>query len=121
LAQIELKLRYVKVEFEICREMTMESRIAGMIGAAALVAVGAGSAAAAPSPNEVLQANSFAELLQPVSNASVLLAKIDTTVLPAAGEEEGANRQMMAYHHHHHHHRWWRRRHHHHHHHHHQW
>ena len=102
----------------------MESRIAGMIGAAALVAVGAAPVAAAPGPNEVLQANSFAELLQPVANASALLATIDTAGLPAAGEEAGANRQMLAYHHHHHHHhhRWWRRRfHHHHHHHHHHW
>ncbi len=100
----------------------MESRIAGMIGAAALAAVGATPVAAAPTPNDVLQAQSFAELLQPVPNASVLLAKIDETGLPAAGEE-GANRQMLAYHHHHHHHhhRWWRRRHHHHHHHHHHW
>ncbi len=105
----------------------MESRIAGMIGAAALAAVGAAPAAAAPNPEAVLHAGSFAELLQPIPNASVVLATIHTIATPDSSPwMDSRDGQMMAYyhhHHHHHHHRWWRRRyyHHHHHHHHHHW
>lgn len=108
----------------------MESRIAGMIGAAALAAVGAAPVAAAAHPEAVLQASSFAELLQPIPNARVLLATIPT--IAAAPGMDSRDGEMMAYYqnnHHHHHHRWLRRRvvppfmrrHHHHHHHHQNW
>ena len=53
----------------------MKRRLAGMIGAAVLATVGTTQiAAAAPDPQEVLQARSFAELLQPIPDATVLLA-----------------------------------------------
>ncbi len=104
----------------------MDSKIAGMIGAAALAAVGSTPVAAAPDPDALLQAASFAELLQPIANASVQLAMIDTLGTPASSPWQGEQgREMMAQYHHHHHHGWWRRHrrwhHHHHHHHHHHW
>ena len=53
----------------------MESKIAGMIGVAALAALGSTEALAAPDPDAALQAKSFAELLQPIPNATALLEK----------------------------------------------
>jgi hypothetical protein len=103
----------------------MERRLAGMIGAAVLATVGTTQiAAAAPDPQEVLQARSFAELLQPIPDATVLLAAAEAASardLAAGADSESLDRRMVAqyYHHHHHHHHHWRRYHHHHHHHHH--
>jgi hypothetical protein len=82
------------------------------------------SAHAAPVPMDPLQANSYAELLEPIPNAAAVLKVVDEQA-PA-----DANIQLAQYHHHHHHHHHshWRRgpvivigrhRHHHHHHHHH--
>jgi hypothetical protein len=109
----------------------MESKIAGMIGAAALAAVGSTQVAAAPDPEEVLQAKSFAELLQPIPNAKAILAAVEAAGPSRSGPEKEAGGQQVAqyyyrhyhHHHHHHHHGWWRRRgyHHHHHHHHYYW
>ena len=96
----------------------MERRLAGMIGAAVLATVGATQiAAAAPDPQDVLQARSFAELLQPIPDATVLLAAAEAASardLTTAAGSEGMDRRMLAqYHHHHHHHHHWRRYHHH--------
>jgi hypothetical protein len=110
----------------------MEKKIAGLLGA--MVALGAFNSAEAapipsPAPTDVLRANSFADLLDPIPNAAALLQAIDeSTPVPSANE----NIQLAQYHHHHHHHHHhhgWRRygpvvvvpryRHHHHHHHHH--
>lgn len=105
----------------------MERKIAGIIGAAAALAV-AGSAqavSASPGPEDVLQAKTVAELLQPIANASVLLAAAETETVShynsATGEGPDPLQFQAQWHHHHHHHRWWRRRWHHHHHHHHRW
>jgi hypothetical protein len=118
----------IAVQSEFTGERTMESKIAGMIGAAAALAL-AGStqvASASPGPDDVLQARTVAELLQPIPNASVLLAAAEAETVSnhnaARGESPDARDFQAQWHHHHHHHRWWRRRwHHHHHHHHHHW
>ena len=98
--------------------------IAGVATAAALAVT---PALAAPDPARALEANSYAELLQPVPDAQAKLAALDAqrapTQHPAAQGEQVA--QYYYYHHHHH---WrgyyplfpyWRRHYYHHHHHHH--
>jgi len=105
----------------------MGKKIAGLLGAmAALGAFNAAEAAPAPgpAPTDVLRANSFADLLEPIPNAVALLQAVDESG-PASSANE--NIQLAQYHHHHHHHHAMRRyivvprrhRHHHHHHHHH--
>jgi ABC-type nickel/cobalt efflux system permease component RcnA len=92
----------------------LDRKIAGLLGVvAALGTVTSSQAApiAAPSTQDVLQANSYADLLTPIPNAGVILQAMDKEGA-AAGEE--ATLQTAQYHHHHH----YRRRHHHHHHHH---
>ncbi len=94
----------------------MGKKIAGLLGA--MVTLGALNAAEAapmpsPAPTDVLRANSFADLLEPIPNAVALLQVVDESG-PASLANE--NIQLAQYHHHHHH---YRRRHHHHHHHHH--
>ena len=109
----------------------MEKRIAGLLGAVAtLGAMNAAQAAPTPQvPAETLRANSFAELLEPIPNAALMLKAVDQA--PAAPSTAG-NVELAQYyyhhHHHHHHHHFWRRyrrffphHHHHHHHHHHQY
>jgi hypothetical protein len=88
----------------------MHKTITGLLGAVATL--GVAQAAPTPDPNDALKANSFAELLEPIPNATAVLNAMDEK--PAT-----ENNVQLAYHHHHHHHHHWRRRHHHHHHHHH--
>jgi hypothetical protein len=104
----------------------LERKIAGLLGAvAALGTFGSAQAATAPTPSAVLQANSYADLLEPIPNAGALLLAIDEQ-RPVAESRTGEF-QVAAHHHHHHHHAFRRavrvivphRRHHHHHHHHH--
>src|ERR1700748_2744077 len=85
----------------------MDKRIAGLLGAAAVTALGGAQANAAPA-----QAANYADLLQPVPNA-VSELQADNARL-AAESDADAHVQLAQYHHHHHHH--WRRYHHHHHH-----
>jgi hypothetical protein len=115
-------------------ERKMEKKIAGLIGAVAAIGAATGVAQAAPAPaaTDVLNANSFADLLEPVPNAATKLQALDEQTTDSA--EPGVQLAQYYYHHHHHHHhhhhRYWRRgpvivvpprwhRHHHHHHHHH--
>jgi hypothetical protein len=96
----------------------MGKKIAGLVGA--MVTLGALNAAEAapmpsPAPADILRANSFADLLEPIPNAATLLRVVDESA-PATSANE--NIQLAQYHHHHHH---YRRRHHHHHHHHHRY
>jgi hypothetical protein len=99
-------------------------KIAGLLGAvAALGTVTSTEAAPLPPPSEVLHANSYADLLEPIPNAGAVLKAMD--------EQDGVGRgeptvQLVQYHHHHHshtvvvtRHRHYRHHHHHHHHHHH--
>ncbi|WP_426437723.1 hypothetical protein [Bradyrhizobium genosp. P] len=77
----------------------MERKIAGLLGA--VVSIGAlGAAQAAPAPTDVLQANSYAELLAPIPDASAKLQALDEAAPIPARE----NVQVAQYHHHHHHH-----------------
>jgi hypothetical protein len=109
-------------------EVDMDKKIAGLVGAiSALAPVNAGQAREV---TEVLNARSYAELLQPIPNAVALLMAADAVnVARAKAEAEQDPNVKLAqygYHHHHHHHRWyhhhhhhrWYHRHHHHHHHH---
>src|ERR1700738_1326359 len=83
----------------------MDKKIAGLLGAVAtLGAFNAAEAAPAPSPapTDVLRANSFAELLQPIPNAASLLQASDESA-PAQSADENIQ-PVQFYHHHHHHH-----------------
>ena len=111
----------------------MEKKIAGLLGA--MATLGAFSAAQAapsptPAPSDLLRANSFADLLEPIPNAAALLKAVDESPTPSADENvKLAQYYHHHHHHHHHHHSFYRRygpvvvvpryRHHHHHHHHH--
>jgi hypothetical protein len=108
----------------------MEKKIAGLLGAmATLGVVNAAQAAPVPSPapTDVLRANSFADLLNPIPNAAALLQAVDESG-PVSSANENVQLAQYHHHHHHHHHAYRRyaprlivvpRRHHHHHHHHH--
>jgi hypothetical protein len=81
----------------------MEKKIAGLVGAvAALGTLAAVQAAPARTPPTVspLEANSYADLLQPIPNAVALLKVVDERA-PTSSE---ANVQLAQNHHHHHHH-----------------
>jgi hypothetical protein len=78
----------------------MEKKIAGLLGAVATLGA-FGAAQAAPAPGDVLKANSFAELLQPIPNAVALLKAVDESQPKSSAED---NVQVAQYHHHHHHH-----------------
>ena len=111
----------------------MEKKIAGLLGA--MAALGAFNSAEAtpmpsPAPADVLRANSFSDLLEPIPNAAALLRAVDESApVPSANENVQLAQFYHHHHHHHHHHSGWRRygpvvvvpryRHHHHHHHHH--
>jgi hypothetical protein len=106
----------------------MERKIAGLLGAmATLGAVNVAQAAPTPSaaPSEALRVNSFAELLEPIPNATALLKAVDEAQPKSSTEANVQLAQFYHHHHHHHHHSFYRRyyapryRHHHHHHHHH--
>jgi guanyl-specific ribonuclease Sa len=87
----------------------MEKKIAGLLGAmATLGAFNAAQAAPTPSPapTDVLRANSFADLLEPIPNAAALLQAVDES-RPAPSADE--NVQLAQYYHHHHHHGYYRR------------
>ena len=83
----------------------MDKKLAGLLGAVATL--GAMHAAqAAASPTAVLQANSFAELLEPIPNAAAQLRALDEhqASQPAEAKVELAQYYAPYYHHHHHHH-----------------
>lgn len=95
----------------------MEKKLAGLLGAAAaLTTVGAAQAVPAAPPQTLPAASSYTDLLEPVPNASAVLAADDQRV--GDGEARVQLAQYYYYHHHHHHHRhvYVIRRHHHHHH-----
>ena len=80
----------------------MEKKIAGLLGAmAALGALNTVQAAPTPAPSDVLRANSFAELLEPIPNAAALLRAVDESRPNPPADE---NVQLAQYYHHHHHH-----------------
>src|ERR1700733_4275023 len=82
----------------------MGIKIAGLLGAmATLGAFSAAQAApmASPPPTDVLRANSFADLLEPIPNAAALLQAVDESGPVSSAD---GNVQLAQYHHHHHHH-----------------
>ncbi|MBO0758817.1 MAG: hypothetical protein J2P54_23465 [Bradyrhizobiaceae bacterium] len=91
----------------------MDKTIVGLLGAvAAVTSLDSAQAATAPQ-SDPMQANTYAELLDPIPNAVALLIADD------AARSAKPEDLQVARHHHHHHHRYHRRyRHHHHHHHH---
>jgi hypothetical protein len=115
----------------------MGKKIAGLLGAVATLGTFSAAQAAptpTPAPSDVLRANSFADLLEPIPNAAALLKAVDES---APAQPADSNIQLAQIvigvgrdHHHHHHHHAYRRyaprvvvvppryRHHHHHHHH---
>jgi hypothetical protein len=85
----------------------MDKKIAGLLGAVAtLGAFNAAEAAPTPSPapTDVLRANSFAELLEPIPNAAALLQAIDESAPVQSADENVQPAQFYEHHHHHHHH-----------------
>jgi hypothetical protein len=86
----------------------MEKKIAGLLGA--MATLGAFSAAQAapvpsPAPTDVLRANSFADLLEPIPNAAALLQAVDESApVPSADENVQLAQFYYPHHHHHHHH-----------------
>jgi hypothetical protein len=100
----------------------MDKKIVGLVGAlTTLGGVGVATVTSAQTPtySEVMQVQSYADLLQPIPNALALLQTSDAarSVKEQAAGDKKAGVELAQYHHHHHHH--WRRRYHHHHHHHH--
>ncbi|WP_024510372.1 hypothetical protein [Bradyrhizobium sp. ARR65] len=86
----------------------MEKKIAGLLGAvAALGTISSAQAAPGPSHVDVLQANSYAELLEPIPNAAEVLQAMDEQQAAGSGEARVQLAQYYRHHHHHHHH--WRR------------
>jgi hypothetical protein len=108
----------------------MDKTLAGLIGAAGLLATSAQAATAPPvSLNDAMQVQSYADLLKPIANATELLKASDAATGRVA--EPGAAdagkitpvqwwyyRRYHHHHHHwyhHHHHHWYHHHHHHHH------
>ena len=103
----------------------MDKTLVGLLGAVSALAVPAHAATAPPSNlSAVMEANSYADLLKPIPNASALLkeqAAAESQMKqaePAAEGEATVLEVQYWYRHHHHHHHWYRRRWYHHHHHH---
>jgi hypothetical protein len=84
----------------------MDKKIAGLLGAVAtLGAFNAADAAPSPAPADVLRANSFADLLEPIPNAAALLQAVDESApAPSANENVQLAQIYIEHHHHHHHH-----------------
>ena len=83
----------------------MEKKIAGLLGAmATLGAFNAAQAAPTPAPSDVLRANSFAELLEPIPNAVALLKVVDESRPNPSAERQRSACPILPHHHHHHHH-----------------
>ena len=89
----------------------MDKKLAGLLGAVAtLGSFGAADAAPPPPATDILRANSYADLLEPIPNAIALLQAVDESTPAPAAE----NVQLAQFHHHHHHHHHSFYRHHHH-------
>jgi hypothetical protein len=90
----------------------MEKKIAGLLGAVAALGTLAGAQAAVPS--DVLKANSYADLLEPIPNAARTLQALEEQAPAKPGEANVQVAQFYYHHHHHHHHHgYWHHHHHH--------
>ena len=88
----------------------MDKKMAGLLGALGALAAGSPATAETSALEGTMHVASYADLLQPIPNASAMLQAAD-----AAMTEDPAAVMMVQYHHHHRYHRRYRRRHHHHH------
>ena len=79
----------------------MEKKLAGLLGAMGALTAITPSQAAAPSFEEAMRAESYADLLRPIPNAAVLLREANAL---AAAEPRPEVMTVQYYHHHHHHH-----------------
>jgi hypothetical protein len=92
-------------------EVYMDKKIAGLLGAVATLGTfGAAEAAPTLAPADVLRANSFAELLEPIPNAAALLQAVDESAPAPSVNENVQLAQFYDHHHHHHHHHSYYRR-----------
>ncbi len=85
----------------------MDKKIAGLLGAVAAVGtLNAAQATPAPDPSNVLRANSYADLLEPIPNAAKTLQALDerAPAKPAEADVQVAQYYYPHHHHHHHHH-----------------
>ena len=93
----------------------MEKTVMGLVAAISAVAPLAGAQASVVSTEEAtraLQVSSIAELLEPVTNSSAILAALDSAPRTvSAPQDKGV---QLAWHHHHHHHHYYHHHHHHH-------
>jgi hypothetical protein len=88
----------------------MDKKIAGLLGAVAtLGTVGAAQAAPVPAPSDVLRANSYSDLLEPIPNAAAALQAIDESTPAQSAQDNVQLAQYYHHHHHHHHHSQYRR------------
>lgn len=93
----------------------MEKKIAGVLGAvAALGALSTAQAATGPNPADVLTANTYADLLEPIPNAPQVLQALDSQPATQTAEANVQVAQLYIRHHHHHHHHGYYHHHHHH-------
>jgi hypothetical protein len=84
----------------------MEKKIVGLLGAMATLGAFNGAEAAPappPAPTDVLRANSFADLLEPIPNAAALLKAVDES-RPVPSADDNVQLAQFYHHHHHHHH-----------------
>jgi hypothetical protein len=90
----------------------MDKKFAGLLGAVATLGSLTGvEAAPAPAPTDILRANSYADLLEPIPNAVAHLRAVDESA-PAKRAENVELAQFYHHHHHHHHHSFYRHHHH---------
>jgi hypothetical protein len=81
----------------------MDKKIAGMLGAAAAIGMlGQAQATPASDTTDVLKANSYSELLEPIPNAAKVLQALDEQA-PAKSAEDHVKVAQWHHHHHHHH------------------
>ena len=74
----------------------MDKKIAGLLGAvAALGTLNAAQAAPTPAPTDVMRANSFADLLEPIPDAARLLQALDETA-PAQPADRNIDAQIVS-------------------------
>ncbi len=79
----------------------MDKKIAGLLGAAAAITTATGAQAAPAQPAQLAAPASYRELLEPIQNASALLAADDAA---RAQVQPDARIEKVQWHHHHHHH-----------------
>ena len=82
----------------------MDKKIAGILGAVAtLGSFTAAEAGPAPAPADVLRANSYADLLEPIPNAVALLQAVDESPQLRRLKTSRWPSSTITHHHHHHH------------------